>query len=69
MRKKIFLSLFSDDLLYGSLRFEKRSLYGFLRFQLSVLSDVAFLFKHIKSSYEGYFDPQNSQDGSFETVY
>ena len=23
-----------------------------------------FLFKHIQCSYEGYFDPQNLQDGS-----
>ena len=28
-----------------------------------------FLFRYIKCSYEGYFDPQNSQDGSFETIY
>ena len=28
-----------------------------------------FLFKHIKCSYEGHFDPQNSQDGSFETIF
>ena len=38
-------------------------------------SDCRFLamlhipFKHIKCSYEGYFDSQNSQDGSFETIY
>ena len=27
------------------------------------------LFKYIKYSYEGHFDPQDSQDGSFKTIY
>ena len=65
-KEDIFV-LISNDLLYGSLRFVKRSLYDSLRFRLSVLSEWHFLFKHIKCSYEGYLDPQNSQDGSFET--
>ena len=40
-KEDIFV-LVSNDLLYGSLRFVKRSLYGSLRFRLSVLSDVTF---------------------------
>ena len=53
MRKKICFVLISNDLLYGSLCFVKRSLYGSLRLLLSVLSDVAFSIKTYKMQLGG----------------
>ena len=55
-KEDIFV-LISNDLLYGSLRFVKKSLYGSLRFRLSVLSDVAFSIQMYKMKLWGIFWP------------
>ena len=55
-KEDIFV-LISSDLLCGSLRFVKRSLYGSLRFRLSVLSDVAFSIQTYKMQLWGIMWP------------
>ena len=55
-KEDIFV-LISNDLLYGSLRFVKRSLYGSFQFRLSVLSDVEFSIQTYKMQLWGIFGP------------
>ena len=57
-KEDIFV-LISNDLLYGSLRYVKGSLYGSLRFRLTVLSDVAFSIQTYKMQLWGIMWPSN----------